>query len=349
MPSKPSPVPWQFLLDGEPVLLDPLTIYGYAGTFEMAPSLEWDIAVWPRNGHASIIGTSQGGLTLIELDTRTSRSYAGLGNVSGMRGAGMTYTDNGLLLYPDDSTSLELWSLSGVPTFLRSFPDLKSEPRQSMQLGPDAWFFSSHHEIWTSVRTDSTQPYQTVRLTAEETEGVHMSPRHDRATIQVDYSASGIPVFDSPSGQLAYFLPQLKTSEGADFSPDGELLAVVGGDRGVLTPGRILLVRAETGTVLRDTVIAEPVFAVAFDPVRPLLYVGLSAADSAQGPEHPAVLVLDLTTFDVLGRLAPPRSTPDCWGGCYKGVIAISAEPALYTAWSFDSAKTLVSRYTLPQ
>ena len=339
----------RLVLDGEVVLLDPLTVIGYTGSYEIPPSLEWDVAVWPRNGHATIIGTSAQGLTLIDLDTRAVTSYPALADVSGMRGPGMTYTGSDLILYPDGATTLQAWWLSGGPRLVRAFPDLTAQPRQAMQLGPDAWFFSSHHTFWTSVRTDSTQPYQTVIVQAEETEGVHMSPRGDRSTIQVDYSASGIPVFDSPSGQTAYWLTQLRTSEGVDFSPGGELLAVAGGDRGVLSPARLLLVDATSGTVLRDTLLGEPVFALAFDPVRPLLYVGLSRADSASGPHHPGIAVLDVDTFEPLGLLAPPRSVPSCEWGCYKGVIAISAEPAMYTAWSFSAPLTRVDRYTLPR
>lgn len=341
--------PLRLELDGEAVALDPLTVIGYSNSYEIHPSLAWDVAVWPRNGHATIIGTSVDGLTLIELDTRTVTSYPDLADAGGMRGPGMTYTGRDLILYPDSATAVQAWWLSGVPRFIRAFPNLTLQPRQAMQLGPDAWFFSSHHTFWTSVRTDSTQPYQTVSVVAEETEGVHMSPRHDRSTIQIDYSASGIPVFDSPSGQTAYWLTPLQTSEGVDFSPDGELLAVAGGDRGPLSPARLLLVDAASGTVLRDTLLDAPVFALAFDPARPLLYVGLSRADSAFGPHHPAIAVLDVDTFELLGLLAPPRTVPNCGWGCYKGVIAISAEPALYTAWSFSARMTQVDRYTLPR
>jgi hypothetical protein len=113
----------------------------------------------------------------------------------------------------------------------------------------------------------------------------------------------------------------------------------------------VLLLRAETGEVLQDTTLDRPVFSVALDPDRPLLYVGLSQPDDAaspQGSNHPAILVLDAVTFAVLGEIAVPMTAGGYAWECYKGALVLTGEPALYIVWGYNTPSTIVSRFTLP-
>lgn len=340
----------QLEVDGQVIGLDRITIVGYAETFEMQPQLGWDLVVWELGGGANVMGASPGrGLTLMRLDYRTVTTWDSLLDPELLRGPGVTYQDNVFLLRPWNSTALESWTLLPTPRRVAVHPGIPSY-RQVMGLGPNAWFVSSHHEFSTYIRADSVQPYQQTSTRAEETEGVHMSPRGDRATIQVDRAFLGVPVFAVPSGDVAYVVTQLQTVEGVAFSRDGALLALVGGVDGVLrAPSRVLLLDAGSGTVLADTTIAESVFAVAIDPIRPLLYVGLSSMDTTTQVAHPAILVLDRNSLQPVGRLDVPSTEPDCRWGCYKGVIAISDLGNLYIAWGFNSGGvTVVHRFTLP-
>jgi hypothetical protein len=189
-----------------------------------------------------------------------------------------------------------------------------------------------------------------------------MSPTHDRATIRVNGDLSGVPVFDVATGGIAYRVPGMQSSEGAAFSADGQWLAVAGGMSCVSCSdsARVVVLRANDGTLVHDTTIAGPAWGVAFDRSRPLLYVGITRVgttyvDSLEGPEiHPAVLVLDRDTFAQLGLLAPRLTEPACWsrrgqGGCYGAVLATSDEPAVYAisgsnlpsvySWRFDTGE----------
>jgi hypothetical protein len=93
---------------------------------------------------------------------------------------------------------------------------------------------------------------------------------------------TGIPVFSAPAGDLAYVVTQLQSSQAVDFSADGELLAIAGGIgvRGEFSDSdRVMLLQASDGAVIADTVFNdEYVFAVAIDPYRPLVYVGVVKA-----------------------------------------------------------------------
>lgn len=339
----------QLEVAGQVVELDPITIAGYAETFEVQPQLLWDVLVWPRDGRANVMGVSLEGLTLIQLDTRSVTTFDSLLDWNLLRGPGVTYQDNVFLLRPRNSAALESWTLLPTPRRLAVHADIFSN-RQVMRLGPNAWFVSSAHQFSTYTRADSAQPYQETDTRAEETEGVHMSPRGDRATIQVDRAWSGLPVYAVPSGDVAYVVTQMQVVEGVAFSRDGALLALVGGIDGILrAPSRVLLLDAGSGDVLADTTIAEAVFAVAIDPTRPLLYVGLSVMDTTTRVAHPAVLVLHQNSLQPVGRLEVPSTETDCTWGCYKGVIALSDLGDLYVAWSFNSiGTTVVHRFTLP-
>src|ERR1019366_2767895 len=143
-----------------------------------------------------------------------------------------------------------------------------------------------------------------------------------------------------PSGQVAYLSP-LQVSKGVDFSPDGELLAMVGGSMDVTGIKRIVLMRASTGAVLGDTTIDRSVYAVAIDPVRPLLYVGTVTGN------RPTVLVLDRATFRTVGEMQAPAFT---FGNSYAdwSVIALNSQNGLYFFWHGNGDPSPAWRFALP-
>lgn len=333
----------------------PVTVYGYAGADDSYPDIIADVLVWPRTGHASVLGVSQLGLTLIDLDTKAVTVFDSIFDPARcwdvLRGPGVTYRDSVFLVLPVGG-GIESWRLGPTPVPLASHPGI-NVTRQVMQLGPDTWLLGHHHFVEVVSRADSASPYQSqVVFQAEETEGVHLSPRKDRATIQIDRAWGGIPVFDVPSGAIAYRVASQEVAAGVDFSADGELLAIVGGTTWFESPtGRVLLVRAADGTVLQDTILDRQVFAVAIDPVRPWLYVGATEPDSSAAPlagHRPIVVVLDRTTFAVIATLRVAPDAPTCDTGCYKGVIALSDDPVLYVAWGWQPPHTIAWRFTIP-
>jgi hypothetical protein len=328
----------------------PVTVYGYAGADDTYPDIIADVLVWPRTGHASVLGVSQLGLTLIDLDAKTVTVFDSIFDPTRcwdvLRGPGVTLRDSVFLVLPVGA-GVESWQLGATAVPLASHPGI-NVTRQVMQLGPDTWLLSHHHFVEVVSRADSGSPYQAqVTFQAEETEGVHMSPRKDRATIRVDRAWGGIPVFDVPSGAVAYRMTTQEVAAGIDFSADGELLAVVGGTTWFESPtGRVLLLRASDGEILQDTTLDLQVFAVAIDPVRPWLYVGATESDG--GRARPVVLVLERSTFRVIATLRVPENAPLCSYGCYKGVIALSDAPVAYVVWGFDPPATIAWKFTLP-
>lgn len=331
----------------------PVTVYGYAGADDAYPDIIADVLVWPRTGHASVLGVSQLGLTLIDLDAKTVTAFDSLFDPArcwdGLRGPGVTYRDSVFVVLPIGSPSVESWRFWPTPAPVAVHLSV-GIPRQVMQLGPDTWFTGGAHSSRILSRADSSQPYQEATIQMEETEGVHLSPRKDRATIRVDRAWGGIPVFDVPSGAVAFWITAQEVAAGIDFSADGELLAVVGGTTWFESPtGRVLLLRASDGAILQDTTLDLQVFAVAIDPVRPWLYVGAAEPDgSPLGSAHPVVLVLDRSTFRLIATLRVPENAPSCSYGCYKGVIAVSASRSVYAVWGYAPPATIAWKFTLP-
>ncbi len=326
-------------VNGATVNLGTLTAYGFEETVDYSPQLGEDVYVWPRDGHARIMGgTGEGGqpnpgLIFIDLDTHAVQSFPGILSTEFLRGPGATYQDSIVLLQSSADGPVEAWRLLPTPTLVESHPEIVTF-RQAMRFGPDAWSTSQSNGINYPGGAGTF---------ADEPEGVFMSPRHDRATITVDHIPTGIPVFNIPDGTLAYAVAQLASAQGADFSTDGALLAIAGGSTGHPEgAGRILLLDAATGAVIHDTNVDRRVFAVAIDPVRPLLHVGLIAAD-----DRPVVLVLDRSSFKTLGEMAVPTTAPSCFLGCYKGVIALSNAPALYVFWGYNGASRAY-RFSMP-
>ena len=321
-------------LDGDSVTLAPVTVLGFTGTRVFTVDFPWDLLVWPRTGDAGVLGGDlSGNLVLLNATTGAVTTVDSLFDVSLMRGPGVTTRDSTFLLRPRLSTSLEAWTPFPSPARTAEFASITST-RQAMQFGPDAFFVSHNHQF------EVTAPGGSYTEQAEETSGVIMSPTHERATIRVNDAWSGVPVFDVASGAIAYRVSDLKTAEGADFSRDGQLLAVAGGTGGPEAANRVVLVRSADGTVLHDTTFTSVVWSVALDPDRPLVYVGIDVPDAGgAGATHPGVVVLDRASFARLGVMVAKASEPACIiGGCYGGVLAVSSEPAVYAVWSWQAA-----------
>lgn len=324
-------------LDGRPFLLDPIGVYGFTVSWEFPVVMDGDILVWPRDGHANVLGGTVDGVTLLQVDAGQVRLFPGTGRYGflDVRGPGMTYRDGVFALAQVVGAPAELWRLlpSAEPIAVDSAVRIY---RQAMQLNPRAWVVGGAHAITMLTWSDSLGRYESTDIRAEETEGMYMSPRGDRATVRVDwvFDGAGVPVFDAPAGVVAYRVPGMRRVAGADFSADGEWLALVGGE----STHRLVLLRAATGEVVRDTVLDRPPFTVTLDAFAPLLYVGVSEHISPPpGYSHPVVLVFERDSGRLLAELRVPPWAPACFfDGCYKAVIARSAEPALYVVWAFQ-------------
>lgn len=330
-------------LNSDSVYLGPLLVNGYVSTQTYAPNIVYDAYPLKTASHATVIGGTtvcagtcgQIGFTVFDLDVRTFTTYDSILDYSILHGPGPTYLDSTFVLAGRDG-ALRTWRLAADHSVAESAPALNvgcCGVWQAMRLGPNAWLLTGKLGVSTPLSN----------IMISEPQGVYLSPRKDRATIAVNYAAAGTPVFDA-SGQLVYTVSQVRNPKGIDFSADGGSLAIAGGS--FFDPGqasRLLLVNATTGVVLRDTLLGRPAFAVSFDPVRPLLYVGVTGVGG-----FPTVLVLNASTLEVAGNLAVPTSGMPCaLQDCSHGVIALSATNSLYVFWSYNGPSRAY-RFTLP-
>lgn len=334
---------------GTAVALPALQIAGFASIAQPpGADIVWDVYATTRNGHAAAVGTTGVGLVFVDLETATTSAPVAGSNYSWLRGPGATYQD-GVYLLRAANDPVASWDFTGAtPTKVATHP-VASSTRQAMRLGPNAWFVSTSNQFQTLVRTNDIDPYITTTTVATETEGVYMSPRHDRATIAVDRVLSGVPVYDVPSGNLAYTLTELKSVQGVAFAPDGAQFALAGGSVDKPEdPGRVLLVDAASGSVQRTVTLDRSVFGVAIDPARSVVYVGVNQAVAGPVEARPSIVVLDKATFAVVGEMAVPSTAMGCqFGSCYKGVMSLGSDGALYMFWSFNGPAR-VYKFALP-
>jgi hypothetical protein len=356
LPDVSGSVQLRLQLDRWPFQLDPIEVYGYTDAREIPAVMDGDLLVWPRNGYANVLAGTPDGVALLQANTGQVRTFPGTGQYGflyGVRGPGVTYQDGVFALLPVYGSPVELWRL--LPSATRVSADSGvTAYRQAMRLNSGTWLVTSHHYMDLVTWSDSLGRYErSWSIQAEETEGVLMSPRHDRATVLVDWAmgGDGVPVFDASAGTVAYRVPGMERVAGADFSADGEWLALAGGGHigGVAATNRLILLRAATGDVVWDTVLDRRPFGVTLDAFAPLMYVGLSDLDVSPGDglQHPVVLVFARETGRLLAELRPPAAAPGCFfGDCYKAVIARSAEPALYVVWGYQG-ETWVWRFAM--
>lgn len=316
-------------IDGFTVTLPSVFIAGYTGAQTHAQTIGADTYTWPRTGRASVMGQTQQGIALFDLEAGTIANPAVPTNAS-VRGPGPTPQDSVFLLR--NGTSIQAWRLGPSPAWVATYDDFYNLiPRQMMLLSENVMLWvPGQHLYRVATRSAPGAPFdQGGDHQAEEVEGVYLSPRKDRGTVRVDHIASGIPVFDAATGQAAYTVTGLVTTYGVDFSADGALLALGGRAGTTARPPRVLLLDAATGTVLADTLLDREIFAVAFDPDRPLLYVGV--VEPGVGP---VVLVLDRATFALRGEMRAPGPVESASSCCYRGVIALNRDPAaMHVFW----------------
>jgi hypothetical protein len=112
-----------FSVDGYPVPLGNMTIYGYADA-QILPLLAGEGLAWPRVGNASLMTPTSNGLSLFDLGARTVTSFNGVGTLNAgdcMNSPGPTYMDSVFTVCGSGGV-LETWRLFPTPTRLAVTP-----------------------------------------------------------------------------------------------------------------------------------------------------------------------------------------------------------------------------------
>jgi len=318
--------------------LPPITISGFTGAEEFDFLMYLGAEAMPGTGHATLVGATvlpgEGGgrFSFIDLDTGTHQVFDGpYYDWDGLRTPGASYRP-GVRFGQTDQGIQPLTVNAGAIAMEEPIP--AGFARQIAELGEGVYLRTSHHFVTVSDGSFNQR--------VEESQGIALSHAAGRATVWAGNTAGdGLPVFMVPGGSLTYQLTDVFRPTAVDFSPDGELLAVAGVEPG----GNMLRIfRASDGERLEELTLPGSPVAIAFDPVRPLIYVGIGGSQDAV---KPSLMVFDRASLELLGVMSAEASELSCELGCAEADIAVSAEPAVYLA-GFLNSPLRAFRFTIP-
>lgn len=331
-------------LAGSSYTLPAITVAGYLDSqdYPDAGRIVWDAYALTLGGQPHVIGGNiLHQLGVVNLATGAAQSIPASLDYDDLRGPGMTEQPGVWILR--DGGMLSEWQLGSAVTKLRDVSEFTPPfTRQVARFGPNSWLVTTGNSWAIHHRPDDQSPWTVTQSPgfASEPEGVHLSPRRDRAVLRVDRIAAGVPVFDTEAAGVAY-TTSFKSVQGIDFSADGAVLALVGGkgDGGVPPiegGGSVIeLLDAATGAVRATAALEHRAFAVAFDDEAERVFVGMSTGSERNW--RPVILVLDAADLSEIATLAVPDSSPTCASifDCLGGVLAVSGEHLYaFSSWN---------------
>lgn len=321
--------------------LPSITVAGFTGAEEFGFRMSLGAEALPGTGHATLVGASifpgegEGVLSFVHLDTGVQEVFEGPWyDFDQLRTPGASYRPG--VMFGQTAEGITPLTVSGGDVAMED-PIPLAFARQIAELGEGVYLVTSHHHVTVSDGSFMQQ--------VEESQAIAFSHAAGRATVSAGNTMNiGLPVFTVPGGALAYLLTEVFRPTAVEFSPDGELLAVAGTE----PAGNMLRIfRASDGELLDEqTVPGQPV-ALAFDPVRPLLYVGIGGVYGEGSTSKPGLLVFDRTTYALLGHMSSAAAELSCEWGCVEAEIAVSAEPAVYLA-GFLNSPLRAFRFSIP-
>lgn len=326
------------LSDARRTVVAKLDVAGFLGR-TATPDIGHYPFVWPEGGRASIIGGSGGAVLRYEPGLgRLSTLLTGytVSSTAGARTPGRTFDPALLLLQPIGRPDVEKWRLLPTPQVLDTLPFWVN--RQIALLNDTLLLYATSHQVRLH-HARNAGPWSYL-ATYEDTHEIVISPRRDLATLRVNGSGTGPPVFDLVRGDTAYHVRQLFRSYGARFSPNGDTLWMVGVTRGRATPldpypGLLLMMEAKTGRVLRSLELndVQP-FGFARDSHQPRLYIYALPNPGTRRTEE--LLVLDSRTLEEVGRVAVPAEL-GCGNNCLSPVIAAGIDGVFFvnSRWTY--------------
>ena len=301
-----------------------VNIIGYVGEKPTPRLLGFYLDVWPAGTSASVVTSisqfepewQAGEIFELRPGTGTmTRLVSGFRNsdASYSRLPGRTPDPNVYLLQPFNTAQpVQVWRMLPTPQVLDTLSFVNF--RHAALFNDSITFIGLHHRVET--RTSNRLIYQG---SYEETHEVIISPTRDRATLRVNGSQTGPPVFNTATGDTAYHVRSLFRSYGAAFSANGDTLWMMGVTRTHVPV--VVMLRARTGEVLKQAEFAGiPFTAMRRDPNGGRLFI--FAYDYPQEPIGTELVVIDDQTLEVRGRVAGPV----CDGWCDWSVVAVGLD-----------------------
>ncbi|HEX6643168.1 MAG TPA: hypothetical protein VF037_00730 [Gemmatimonadales bacterium] len=326
-------------LGGTTYDLPAITVAGFTRAEEFDFLMYLGAEAMPGTGHATLVGATidvgegDGRLSFVHLDEGTRQTFEGaFYDFDGLRTPGASYRPG--VMFGQSAEGIHPLTVAAGSIALED-PIPLDFARQIAELGEGVYLVTSHHHVTVSDGSFTQQ--------VEESQGIALSREAGRATVWAGntINGGGLPVFTVPGGALAYKLTEVERPTAVEFSPDGELLAVAGSGPGSGNMFRIF--RASDGALLEELTLSGPPVALAFDPVRPFIYVGVGGSEAVK----PSVMVFDRVTLELLGHMSAEAADLSCEAGCAEAEIAVSAEPAVYLA-GFLNSPLRSFRFSLP-
>jgi hypothetical protein len=237
---------------------------------------------------AAVIGNGAAGVVTADLHTGTVTTYPDSMHSSSCGwGPGVTPDSAQFILQTPNGASAcanARWAIAPSPLMLETTPPFstaESDNRRVIaELAPRRWLVSEKYDIalWicdTGCVLSYLDNLPAAPDVAGRIDGVHLSPRGDRAAVDVYYDqrATGIPVIDAQTARVAYWKPTMAWSEGAAFSPHGDTLFIAGGDSATGGQSWMFVLRASDGAVMDSVPLAVRPGDVALDPAGRWIYV----------------------------------------------------------------------------
>jgi hypothetical protein len=321
--------------------LPSITVAGFSGAEEFGFRMNLGAEAMPGTGHATLVGASifpgesEGQLSYVHLDTGAQELFEGPWyEFAQLRTPGASYRPG--VMFGQTAEGIRPLTVTAGNVVMED-PIPLAFARQIAELAEGVYLVTSHHHVTVSDGSFMQQ--------VEESQSIALSHAAGRATVSAGNTQNiGLPVFTVPGGSLAYLLTEVFRPTAVEFSPDGLLLAVAGTE----PAGNMLRIfRASDGELIDEQTLPGQPIAIAFDPVRPLLYVGTGGVYGESGTSKPSLLVFDRATFALLGHMSSAAAELSCEFGCVEAEIAVSAEPAVYLA-GFLNSPLRAFRFSIP-
>lgn len=323
-----------------------LDVRGFVSFRPRTIDLQGNPYQYPRHGPASLIlsaGNRWDSLTIFQFlpgtgELRPLVSGYMLDNVN-TRSIGPTHNPDVFLLQPAAldpvepwrNRTLEAWNLNGVPTRVAEFRNMENY-RYAAQLNDSIFLHAFHH----TVRASKLGVGRVYEDGYEETNGIVLSPRGDRAAIKVHGSPTGPPVFNALTGHPAYHISSVRGAEGVAFSARGDTLFVLGYNVHDVD-SHILVLDAASGQEFMRLRLPYWSEDMAVDLDNQVIYLPVAPRGYISAQPVPHILVVDIRKMQIVGDMA--AKDPKSFNCFYRG-ITVADDGVFFVCggdtWRFD-------------